>query len=58
MDCTQVQLHNLLDLVQNENVDALVETALQIPRWQQQSIKPTRDPFKHGALCSCKDVCP
>lgn len=36
-----------------ELTEPLVQTLLRIPRWRQQSTKPSAGPSKSGALCDC-----
>lgn len=49
----QDQLHNLQNLVQNENAALLVLKRLRILGWPQQSIKPREGPSERRALSSC-----
>lgn len=49
------QLLSLLFLVENENVWPLVKNSWPVSSWQQQSFKPSMEPFQAQALC--KVVC-
>lgn len=51
-DGSKDQLHNLYGLVQNENT---LKKLLKFSRWQQQSIKPSVEPFWMGNLWYCTD---